>query len=443
MPEIFGPSQFDPVNKTANTQRLFNLFREPIGQRKLLRSCVGLTQRAATGQFFCRDLFDLDGKLFSVFGRNLYRISGATVTLIGDVGTGHVQLSRNAERLTVTAGGRYFVWDGEALTEPATGAFSAFGSVDYLAGRTILTELNGSRIQWSGIDDPSTLDGLNFAAAESRPDKVLRVIVSGSAMMLFGEQSTEIWGATGQGGANAFALLPGAVVDTGLFAFGTATRIDGGVFLVGDDGIAYIAAGTTWQPVSTPAVNAAIAAHGPTRCKYWEDSGHKFCAIGFADRPDWVYDITTQEWHERGEGVDGAWRATAAVRSGGAWYFGADDGALYSGARNGMDAGAPLIRQATSGVIERGGDYFGLSQVLFGASYGEQVMDRAASLVLEISRDGATWGEPRACDVGFNGDFSKRAVFRALGRSRRFALRLTFSDPCDFSLWADAEVKLV
>lgn len=446
MPEVFGPSQYDPANKTANPARLYNLFREPNGQRTLLRSCVGLTEQAATGQYFCRDLFDLSGQLYGVFGRNLYRVTGATVTLVGEVGTGHVQISRNAERLTVTAGGRYFVWDGDDLTEPATGAFSAFGSVDYLAGRTILTELNGNRLQWSGIDDPATLDGLNFASAESRPDKVLRCIAVGSALMVFGEESTEVWGATGQGGSAAFALLPGAVVDTGLFGYGTAAKIDGGVFCVGDDGIAYIVAGTTWKPVSTAAVNAAIEAHAPTRCKYWEDSGHKFCAIGFSDRPDWVFDLTTQEWHERGEGDgdDGdAWRATAACRSGGVWLFGADDGAIYAGARNGLDAGGPLIRQATTGAIERGGKYFGISSVLFGASYGEQVMSQAASLVLEVSRDGATWGEPRAVEVGFNGDFSKRAIFRALGRSRRFALRLTFSDPCDFSLWSDAAVEVV
>lgn len=447
--EVFGPSAADQSNPQANPARLLNMFREPVPvatqwgkPRHLLRQVQGLKQWADSGEIFARDLINMDGVLHGAFGNHLYRFGAdGTPAQLAPLRAGPTYLARNAERITIASDGHYFVWSGTFLSEPAPGAFDRFGSVSYLAGRTILTELDGNRFQWSDIDDPSTLNGLNFASAEQRDDKLLRGLAVSGVLMLFGERSTEIWSATGLGGASAFGLLPGAVVDTGIKAPALAVAIGGGVFCIGSDGIAYIAAGTQWQAVSTPAVNTAIAGSDPKRCLYWEYRGHKFAAVTFGSCPAWVYDLTTQEWHERAQG-QGPWQAAVAVPYGSGFAFGATDGKVYTPVLDGTDAGGTLYRQATSGLLDNGGGYFTIDECEFGASYGFQQMNQSAALQLEVSRDGVTWGRSESVDLGFDGDFMKRAVFRRLGTSRKFAMRLTLSDPCDFSVYSDANVRL-
>jgi hypothetical protein len=439
---IFGPSGYNPSLPQVNPARLLNVFREPVvegGQtRYLLRAMSGLTVSIDTPETDVKDLMESSDQLYALIGNGFYRVSG-TLAKLGNVAGGFGCLSKNVTKVTMTSGGSYYVWNGSNFNS-YTGAFSAFGSVTYLAGRTVLSELSGNRFQWSNVDDPSTLPGLNFASAEQREDNLLRVLAVNGVLMLFGEHSTEIWAATGQGGANAFALIPGAVVDTGIKSAGLVSNVNGGAFLVGSDNVAYIASGTTWEAVSTPAVNAALNDGSPSRCLYWEHLGHKFAAITFSDRPALVFNLATKEWHERAKDF-GAWPITCATQRQNQWVFGGTDGIIYSTVANGTDFGGVLYRQATSGIMDRGGQYFTINRLEFGASYGQQVMEQSAKLQLEVSRDGAIWGEPRICDVGFDGDYLRRAEFRRLGTAMKMAFRLTMADPCDISIYSDANLS--
>ena len=428
---IFGPAGRDATNPQANPARLVNCYREP-GVRTVLRAVPGLVEYDDTGSILAGDMIDFYGVPYAIFGETLYRIPGET---LATVARGEQHLSRNGAALTIVSGGRYFVWADGALTEPE-GIFDGYGSVTYLNGRTIVTELDGNRFEWSDIDAPETLNGLNFATAEQRPDKLLRAMTIGGSLMLFGEKSTEIWAATGAGGAGAFSLLPGAVVDIGIMARKLVVDVGGGAMIVGDDGIAYLAAGTQWQPISIPAVNVAIRDGSPSRCLFWEDLGHKFAAIIFADRPAWVYDLATQEWFERAEGRDERWTVSMACQRGTDWLFGATDGKVYR-AGNSTDMGGTMYHEATSGLIEQGGAFFNINQVEFGASYGFQ--PEVATIQLETSRDGATWSRQGSVDLGQDGDFARRAVFRRIGRARKRAFRVVWTG--GMSLYADANVS--
>jgi hypothetical protein len=441
MPTIFGPAARDQQNPAANPARLVNLFREPVVAggitSYILRSAQGMSEYIPSQQLFARDMIDMDGTLYAAIGNGLYRMD-ASRTKVGTITSdSETFIARNREKVTLTAGGTYYVWDGSTLSTH-TGAITSFGSVTYLAGRTISSELDGNKFQWSDIDDPKTLPGLNFASAEQRDDKLLRVLAVNGVLMAFGERSTEVWAATGLGGADAFQLLPGAVLDTGIKARGLVCAINGGSFLIGSDGVAYIASGTQWEAVSPPAVNSAIEYSSPQRCLYWEHGGHKFAAITFDGRPAWVFDLATKEWFERTHGDD--WPIACACGFAGDYLFGGDDGAIYEPVENGTDFAAPMIRQATSGMVYNSGAYVTINELEFNASYGAQIMSQAAQLQLEISRDGVRWGTPRTVDVGFDGDYLKRAIFRRLGTYRKWAFRLTLSDPCDFAIYADANV---
>lgn len=443
---LFGYAARSPSDPAANPANLVNLYPEPAmdGSKTahFLRSAVGLTEWGDAGETWCAAMFPMDNTLYAVFGDRLHRFgTGGGHSVLGDVQRGRASMARNGDRLTVVSGGQYYVTDNDVISSPTPGAFDAFGSVAFLAGRTVLTERGGQRVQWSDVNDPAELDGLNFGIADQRDDDLVRVLNSSGVLMLFGERSTEIWGVTGQGGSSAFALIPGAVRDTGLAGYDLVTPAGGAVFLVANDGIAYIAAGTEWRAVSTPPVNRAIEAGGARSCVYWEDGGHKFAAIVFTDRPAWVYDLATGLWHTRAEGrQEGPWRVATAVPFDGGWRFGAHDGKVYSPVRDGTDAGGIYYRRATSLPIERAGQWFSVARLAVGASNGQQVTADEVFLTLETSRDGVTWGPAVARGLGFDGDFLKRAEWRAVGRSKQMTFRLSMTAPCDFSLWSDVEV---
>lgn len=427
---LFGPAARDDTAPQANPARLINCYREP-GQRTLIRAIDGLGVYSNTGKVLAGDMLDVDGDTYAIFGDTLFRVPGEN---LATVASGEQHLSRNGAAVTIVSGGRYFVWANEALSEP-TGIFDSYGSVTYLAGRTILSEGDGNRFEWSDIGTPETLNGLNFASAEQRDDKLVRVMAVNGVIMCFGEKSTEIWAATGAGGAGAFALLPGAVVDTGLKARKLAVDVGGATFMVGDDGIAYLAASTQWVPVSIPAVNVAIRDSDPQRCVYWESLGHKFAAITFRDRPAWVYDLATQEWWERANGRDGRWNVGMSCPKGQSWLFGATDGKVYE-VKGTTDMGSTMYHEATSGLIDQGG-FVTINEIEFGASYGFQTFN--VQLRMETSRDGVTWSRAGSVDLGYDGDFMRRAVFRRIGRSRKRAFRLQWNS--DLSIYADALIK--
>jgi hypothetical protein len=440
--EFVGSSARDASSVGSNPSRLVNLWADKVEAggktRRLLRSTAGMVAFAFTDSIFVRAMMEMDGSIILVANDGLYRAFGGVANRLGTVEPGeNVAISRNLGTVTLTTGGRYYTWDG-ALTEPTPGAFSMFGSVGFMAGRTLLTEAGGNKWCWSDIADPGTLPALNVATAEQHDDKIVRLMVIAGTVMLFGERSTELWAVTGEGGAAAFALLPGSVKGVGLKSFGLVTPAGEGAFIVGSDDIAYLVSGSSWIPVSNAAVNDAIKTGNPTRCFYWEDRGHKFVALGFSDRPAWVYDIATGEWFERAEGVDyQPWRAACSVKLGADWIVGADDGRLYT-LGGVMDNDEVLSREATSFPIYMDGQWFSVAELEMFTGAGFHA--GTASLVLEPSKDGIIWGRSRSVDLGLDGDFGKRAIFRALGRYRQFVAKVTLTD-ADIPIYADCRVR--
>ena len=116
--------------------------------------------------------------------------------------------------------------------------------------------------------------------------------------------------------------------------------------------------------------------------------------------------------------------------------FGAVDGKVYEPVTGGADMGGTLYHEATSGLIEQDGAFFGINQIEFGGTFGFQTS--VATLQLETSRDGATWSRQGSVDLGQDGDFMRRAVFRRLGRSRKRAFRVVWVG--DFAMYAEANV---
>ena len=423
--------------------RLINLYSEDVPESpnsSILRACNGMQAVAQLDGVFIRDVKEIGGNLYAILPNGFYRIasSGVTTLLSAASGDDTGGVSRNLNAVTACTGGVLYVLDLQtsAVTTPATGLDGGVAWVEFLAGRTICGEVGTGKFAWSDVADATTFPGLNFAVAEAREDEVVRGMVVGNYLYLFGRKTTEIWAPAGFGET---AFLPlNVVIDRGLMSYGLACVADGAVFCVGDDGIAYLASGDQFRAISTPAVNAAILSGQAETCTYWEERGHKFCAITFRDRPAWVFDVSTGRWWERGEGVNRlAWRGRVCAKLDGVWHVGASDGAVYQLRPIRADAGGVHYREATSATIGEMGGWFTVAEieVLTGAGF-------ETGSVMLATGDGVVFGQPRALPLPAVGAFQARTLFRALGRHRRFAARLSITDDADIPIYGDAMVRL-
>lgn len=439
--EFVGQSARDADFTIANTSRLVNCYREPIvsGGRSAyaVKSVLGLAEFSSLPGVFVRDMATVSGKLFAVGAGALYEIgSTGGVTNRGAItDDADTTMAGNNGDVTIVADGDYWHWDGTTLTNPTPGAFSNFGAVEYIGNYTVLTEASGRRFQWSDLADATTLPGLNFSTADGKDDNLVRPFAINGLLYLFKETSFEVWYITGQSGANAFARQAGGVQDIGLKGKRLICRIPGSAFFVGSDGRAHLISGGI-QPVSTPPVETAIQQGEAERCFAYEDEGHTFCVVTFRDRPAWVYDVSTGEWHERAEDDLQPWSASCAVKFQGYWYAGRDDGSILQFARVNTDRGADLIREATSRTLEQDGQRITIQQLELFPRQGFA----DGTITLSISRDGgATWSAPKA-RTSTLGNYATRMIWRSLGQARMFTAKVRWTDAHDVSILAEGRI---
>lgn len=447
--EFAAQSAQDGDNRAANTARLINWYREPVGDGGIyLKSALGMTEFDHVDASLAPATLGAVSEAVSaasrmshvaVYGGEVFGLTGGWRSL-GLVEEGpNAGISTNNGIITIVSGGKYYTNSPDTgpspspvgvLAEPDTGAFSSFGSVEFLGQLTLLTEQFGRRIQWSDLADPSTLGGLSFATAESNDEEIVRGVVLGPKYMVFKTTVTETWYQSG----GDMVAMQGGVIDIGLMAYDLVAKVPQGLFFIGSDGCAYLMAGGLAK-VSTPAVDAAISEGALDTVFFFQDEGHKFCVIRFIDRPAWVYDMSTGEWWERSEN-GGAWSARMATGGDVVW---ADEGKSFSLTRSNADNGSPLIRTAISRTFQKEGKPFIIPQIELQGRVGWSSDD--PQLVFEMSQDGgASYRLERQQGFGAIGQHDRRLVFRALGQYRRATMKVTVSDPIEVTLSAVAFV---
>jgi hypothetical protein len=123
---------------------------------------------------------------------------------------------------------------------------------------------------------------------------------------VFGTDSVEVWY---DSGATDFPLqrIQGAFNEIGCVSAFSVAKLDNGLFWLGTDargqGIVYRANGYTGVRVSTHAIEYAIAQYGNISdaiAYTYQQEGHAFYVLTFpSGNATWVYDVSTQVWHER------------------------------------------------------------------------------------------------------------------------------------------------
>lgn len=225
---------------------------------------------------------------------------GQTIT-INSVGytVASVAADNNSLVLTTSAGAQSAVSFSYAL--PVTASAGA-----YFDGYFVIARPNSRQINISSINDGLTWSTLDFAEKEAYPDNIATLLADHEQLWILGTQTSEVWQDTGN---NNFPLVrdPGGMTHIGALP-DTAVRIGQQVGFLGVDPKGWVMAmmGTfgAAQRVSNHAVEyrwSQYATVSDAEAFSYVESGHQFWVINFpTGNATWVYDATTNLWHERG-----------------------------------------------------------------------------------------------------------------------------------------------
>lgn len=257
-----------------------------------------------------RCLFETsNGDLFGARGPQLYRYAAGEWVLLAALAStsGPVYGSDNGISAVFVDGTT--TAPTVSLSDYSTGVMAGDGwygadFVDFMDGFFIFNKPDTQQFYITGALD-LTLDALDFASAESVPDKIVRHIKDHNDLIFFGVRSTEVFG--NGGGTFPFERTSGATMEIGCAAAHSPCKMDNSVMWLGNDerGDAMVWRMQGYQPVriSTHALEEEMrtyAAISDAQGFSYQQSGHSFYQLTFPTAgKTWAYDAATSQWHER------------------------------------------------------------------------------------------------------------------------------------------------
>lgn len=454
---LFGTG-YKSKSVTVTAQRRLNCYLEPVGdeakQQFAIYGTPGLTLFATLGAPV-RGARAVGDTFYAVAGQYLYAVDNAgTSTIVGTLATstGLVSVADNGAQLLIVDGA------GGYIFTIATSTFAAITSAGFPANPTSATMLNGyfivnsagtGRFYWSTIYDGTTWDSLDFATAESSPDNLLALATANGQLVLFGEVTTEFWGASGDTGV--WRRIGGAGIEWGLAAPWTIDKFAGGLAFLAKNRQGQVQpavlTGYSVEPIADPEIAHRINEQevgGAVAFSYMLDA-HPFYQINVGTI-SLLYDGLTQSWSDLES--DGArhWGQVRAeflsrplvsdYRNGSLYLV---DGAAYT------DNGTTIVRELQGRHVLAGYERLICWEVFIDMQPGVGLSTGQGSdpqAMLQVSRDGGnTWGTERWAPIGRQGETLSRVIWRRLGLARDWVFRLRMSDPVKFVI-AGAAMKV-
>lgn len=457
---LVGPS-YNQRSLPFDAQRTINLFPVFDEQGKevaALYGTPGLEYFTAAGAGPIRACFaSTNGRAFVISGSSVYEIDSAGVaTSRGTLNTttGNCTIDENPTQMFICDGDDAYtlVYSSNTFAQVTDGDFpSSVGTGTYLNGYFIVNQNTTGKFYISSLNDGTAWAALDYATAESSPDKLVRVIRAVGQLWLFGNKTLEIW--TNNGGASfPFQRISGAETAMGIMAAHTAVELGGSLFWVGENtdggGVVYRANGFRPQRVSTEAIEIAIAAatdKANMKAMSYQADGHDFYILtGGGLATTLVYDIATNLWHERAY-LTIAGDLEQHIMSCSMYAFGYHivgdrrNGNLYKMkidvySDNGDEIARERIFTHLSNENER--TRYNKLQVGFETGVGLQSGQGSSPTVsLHLSKDGArTWSMGYPASIGAVGRYQTSVVFRRLGIAEQMTFKLRITDPVKISI---------
>lgn len=457
-----GGQTYAQPSVNLNSQRCINLY--PIldpTQTSLstisLRHTPGLLNLGDMGGEV-RAFLVYDDDLYAIIGNSLSKIvvdlaanSITSVTSVGTLNTssGFADIARNSDTICITDGPNYYLYTpGSNTFAVGTSAnFVTASALTSIDGYFIFTQANTAVMFHTELDNPNTIDALNFATAETKPDRLVAIDQNSGELWAFGESSVEIWYDAANPNAFAFSPRRGAVINQGCAAKQSVTRFNNTLAWLDNRRKIVIANGYGLERISTDPIEVAIRRYSRVDDAVffsYNHEGHEFlvCEFPSADAT-WSFDAQTALWHERTSIVNDTSRRYLGylpVAYGGANLVSSWNSTnLYKlDSSTYTEDGQYIERIRTLQPITDENKYRGITYLEVYAETGVGLQTGQGSdplIQLFVSKDGGhTYSPPKQCSYGPVGKYKTRLRWNRLGTARHWTFKLKITDPVPVTL---------
>ena len=397
---------------------LINMFTEksPTSDDEFaLLSRKGLLTSVTRGTGPIRGVFTQGGVFagdqFAVSATELYR--GAT--LLGTVaGTDLVKWAARNGEVVVVGNSTAYSYNGTNLAAVTMPAGYSVVDVDFHDGLFIYTtsHANGShRYYWSAVNDGRTVDALDFASAESKPDNLKAGRVINDTLYLFGEETIEPWANVGDADA-PYQRIEQRIYSKGLKATEALLHIDNALVFVGNDNMVYRLGGDGPQRISDHWLEEKIAASASVSMFGFVDDGHSHVCIRLATAT-YAIDLATETtWELQSSGLSN-WRARCATAPGTTPTFGDQTNGTIWTLSGFQDNAGTLERRFMAAMRLKGPQSIDTLRLWVNPGHAGATMDMRVST--DQGQTWTAWGAFGTQSMGASTAYRTRVEWRALG----------------------------
>lgn len=436
MPQMqYGLSSYERAAGDMPSLPVINMYAEEAPTESggiMLQSRPALEDRSAdmgfgpVEQLFQADLV-LGSSLFGVSGGKLYR-DGALVGAID--GSGPVSMAGYENYLFIAAGASLWGYDGTTLAAITFPDGASVSKVVIAGSRLVAIRKDTGKFYWSSPLGTS-IDALDFATAESQPDRLLDELFIDDMLILFGKETVEFWPNTSDSDL-PFRPLEGRVIEKGIKDTGCATAIGSTFAWVTNENQVCIQSEN--NTISNPGLQDRIEASATCRLFTFLLDGCEFLCLRI-DNETHAWNMKTGLWNELESYGQSNWIPQCFA---GGVFGSAIDGRTMQWGDGHVDLGGVLERRFRAGFpLDSGG--VSITNVQLRLNVGQTPFLTGDYLdpqvEMRVSRDAAqTWGKWKGVSMGAQGAYRKKVQWRGLGMASQpaFVAEFRCSDPVPF-----------
>lgn len=393
-----------------------------------------------------------NGRLFIVSGPTLYEIDQFwTATSRGTLSTsgGLVSMDDNGVHVMIVDGpnGYTFTFTTNTFAAITDADFPGAVTTRFVDGYFVFNEPGTGRAWSTASYNGASVDGLDFATAEARPDDLVAVEADHRTLYLLGVDTIERYYNAGLSAFPFSAYQTGGLIEVGCVSPGSVQKLNAGLYWLGRDkngssGVYRINQNGISERVSTHAIDLMIRAAGDlsaARSWVYQEGGHHFYRLNLPDSTP-TFDTATGLWHECtyfDTGLHTRHRAECHAFAFDAHVVGDyENGNIYAlDPDTYTDNGDEIARERTTPHVSQDGARIFIPRIELSIEAGVGLDGGVTpgadpQLMLQISRDGGhSYGTERWVSAGKLGEYTRRAIWNRNGQGRNIVIRVRMTDP--------------
>jgi len=320
----------------------------------------------------------------------------------------------------------------------------------YMDGYFVFVQANSNVFFISDLRDGFSYNALDFASAESDPDKLIALIPFAGILYPFGSKTFEQWQNPGTTGAGfPFTKATSGNHNKGCAAPLTLTEFNGGIIFIGGGAkerpAVWFTNGGEPVKVSTPAVDILINSGGSENISLayqvnWSLNGRNCIAFTIPNVCTIEFDATTTTWYERkslsDSGDETPWRVSSLIPAYSVFLVG-DSSTGKIGVMSEdvfTEYGNRIRSYFTTPSMDNNGLPFTVDSLELFMETGTAPISGAGSnpvIRLGVSEDaGRSFDPDISRDIGITGDYENVVSWDLLGRfPRSFTPKIICDEP--------------